>query len=169
ADGLGGGLLRRAPRIKDGHLVDARYRAVRRATLLGQILAADVRDRILFQRNARIATLLRAVVHQPILADIQITRPSATAPLVWTSERDVVLKCIHPSEAAFFQRLHLVINATFFFAQGLQLAFAVVNDADRRAESKLQCALANGQRVLRITHAAADYGIDVHVKLGVLG
>ena len=44
-----------------------------------------------------------------------------------------------------------------------------MNDADGRAEAKLQRAPADGQRVLRIVDATTDHGINVHVKVGVLG
>ena len=51
----------------------------------------------------------------------------------------------------------------------LQLAAAVVDNADRRSESEFDGALADHQSVLRMRDPAADHRIDVHVKVGVLG
>ena len=42
-----------------------------------------------------------------------------------------------------------------------------MNDADCRTETQRHGPLADGQRVLRIAHSAADYRIDVHMKIGV--
>src|SRR5215468_2996450 len=62
-----------------------------------------------------------------------------------------------------------MIDAALFFPKWLQLAVAVVNDANRGAEAKLQSALSNHQGILRIMHPAADHGVDIHVKVGVFG
>ena len=53
--------------------------------------------------------------------------------------------------------------------QRLELAVAVVDDADGRLEPQLQRPLADHQRVVGVFEAAADHGVDVHVELGVLG
>src|SRR5271157_1738365 len=97
----------------------ARNRAVRRATFLGGIFAAQIVARVASQRNSRISALLRAVVHQPVLADVEIARARSASPIVWQSPGDVVLKRVHPREAAFFQSLHLVVDAPLFVAQRL--------------------------------------------------
>ena len=44
-----------------------------------------------------------------------------------------------------------------------------MNDADGRGESQAERAFADGERILRIFYAAANHGVDVHVKVGVLG
>ena len=97
----------------------------------GQILAAEIVHGVFFKRDRRVTALLRTIVHQPILADVQITRAGAAAPLIRLALRDVVLKCIDASETAFLERLHFVINAPFFLTQGLELSSAVVNNANR--------------------------------------
>ena len=63
------------------------------------------------------------------------------------------------------------MSSTFrlFFAQRLQLAAAVVDNADGGCESKFEGALADDQRILRMVNAAAHHGIDVHMKIRVLG
>src|ERR1035437_3409570 len=102
-----------------------------RARLLRVELAAQIGNRVFLQRNARIAALLRAVMHQAVFADVEIACSGAAAPLIGAAERDVVLKGIDASEAAFFQSLHLVVHTPFFVVQGLHLPRAVVNDSDR--------------------------------------
>ena len=126
-------VLRGAPRIEDRNLVHAGHRAVRRAAFFREIFAADIVARVSLERNARIAALLRTIVHQPVFADIEIARAGAAAPVIRQTLGDVVLKRVDPREAALFQRLHLVINPPLFVAQGLQLPAAVVNDSDGRA------------------------------------
>src|SRR5262245_2584612 len=74
--------LRIAPSIKDRNLVHARDGAVWRAGFFGEVFAADILDGVLLERNRGVAALLRAVVHQAILADVKISRPCAAAPLV---------------------------------------------------------------------------------------
>jgi hypothetical protein len=69
----------------------------------------------------------------------------------------------------FLQALHLVVDARSSSFSGCTCPVAVVNDSDGRAEAQFQRALADGERVLRMAHSAADHGIDVHVKLGVFG
>ena len=160
-------VLRRSPRIEDRYLVHARDRAVRGAAFFGDILPAQIFARVLLQRNPRIASLLRAVMHQTVLADVQVTRSRAASPIIWHAFGNVVLKCIDAGEAAFLERLHLVINAPLFFPQRLQLPAAIVNNPDRRRESKLDCSLTDYQRVLRMWNSAADDRINIHVKIGV--
>src|SRR5205807_4614178 len=72
-------------------------------------------------------------------------------------------------KTALLQRLHFVIDAALFFAKRLQLAASVVNDPNGRAEAKCDGALADGERILRITNATADYRVDVHVEVVVFG
>src|SRR6516225_676972 len=139
------------------NLVYARHRAVRRTRLLGDTLTADVSHRVLLQGHRGIAPLLRAVVNQPVFADVEIARAGSATPLVRSPLRDVVLERVDAGEAALFKRLHLVIHRALFGVQGLQLPAAVVNDPDRRAEAELHGAPADRQRILRILHPAANH------------
>src|ERR1700691_3195124 len=107
----------------------ARYRAMRGARLFCIELAAYIGKRVFFQRNGRIPTLLRAIMHQPILANVEIAGSGTTAPLIRTAERDVVLEGIHPRKAAFLQSLHLVVHTLLVIIQGLNLPRAVVDDS----------------------------------------
>src|SRR5216683_4804093 len=96
-----------------------RDRAMRRARLLRMELAAHIGNRVFLERNGRIPALLRAVMHQAVLANIEVARPGAAAPLIRAPQRDVVLKRIYAREATFLQSLHLVVDAPFFVVQGL--------------------------------------------------
>src|SRR6202022_2366760 len=49
-----------------------------------------------------------------------------------------------------------------------QLAIAVVNDADRAGQAQLHGSVCNLQSVLGIFHAAAQHGVDIHLKNRVL-
>src|SRR5581483_1263485 len=158
-------MLRGAPGIEDRNLVHAGNGAMRGTAFFGEILATDIGNCVFFQRDAGIPPLLRAVMHQPILADVEVARSGAATPLVRTSLGNVVLEGIDTGEAAPLQGLHLVIDAALFIAKRLQLAFPVMNNANRRAETEFHGPPADGQRVLGIAYAAADNGVDVHVEV----
>ena len=64
---------------------------MRCAALFRQILTANIGDRVVFQRNSRVTTLLGTVVDQAILADVEVTRARAATPLVGAALGDVVL------------------------------------------------------------------------------
>src|ERR1700712_2457125 len=86
--------LRSAPMVDIAHLVDAGDRTVRRTTLLRQELPLYVGALVVGQRHTRITPLLRAVVHQPKLTDIQVPSPSAATPVVRLSVRNCFLEMI---------------------------------------------------------------------------
>src|ERR1700722_8259793 len=125
----------------------ARDGAMRRAGFFRHELAAYIVAGVGCERNSGIAALLRAVVHQAVFADVEIARASATAPVVTLTFRNVVLEGVDAGEAGLFQRLHFVIDAALFFSQRLQLAAAIVNNADGRSESERDGALADHEGV----------------------
>src|SRR5580693_5262720 len=110
------GILRSPPGIEDRYLVHAGDRAVRCAGFLRQIFAAQIFTGVILQRSSRIAALLRAVVDESVLANVEIAGSSTASPVVGQTFGDVVLKCVDPGKAAFFERLHLVIDAALFVA-----------------------------------------------------
>src|SRR6266446_497869 len=87
-------VLRVAPVIQHPYLLHARNRAARRAKLFRRILTMAHLRRVLCQRNPRIAPLLRAPVHQPVLANVQVTRPRTAAPVVFLPTRHVMLEFV---------------------------------------------------------------------------
>src|SRR5512133_2005684 len=72
-EGRCAGALRGAPPVHVGSLVRAGDGAQRGAGLLRQELASDVVHRVLGQRLAGIAALLRAVMNQAFFADVEVT------------------------------------------------------------------------------------------------
>src|SRR5258708_13501652 len=106
---------------------------------------------------------------QPVFADVEIARACRGHAIGGQALGDVVMKGIDAGEAALLPRLHFVVDAAFFLAQRPQLPTAIVNNADGRTEPQRDSPLANRERVLWIGHASTDYGIDVHVKLRMLG
>src|SRR5690606_24885613 len=81
-----------APLVGHAGAVHAADRAVRRALLRGVELARDVFARVARERDAGRAALLRAVVHEPVLADVQVPRAGAALPVVRLALEQVVLK-----------------------------------------------------------------------------
>src|SRR5579859_4223004 len=144
-------------------------RAARGAALGRDILAADVLDSVLFEWFGRVAALLRTVVHQAVFANVQIARARAAAPLIGPAVRDIVLEKIQLRVTALGHALHPQVDFALFGLERLQLAPAIVNDADGRSESQLDSAPSYLERVFGIVNAAAHHGIDVDVKLGVFG
>src|SRR5690348_1004498 len=85
-------LLRGAPEVHGRDPVHAADRAEGGAGLRRVELAADVLDGVLLERNRRVAPLLRAVVNEAELADVEIPGAGAAAPVVRLAVRQVVLE-----------------------------------------------------------------------------
>src|SRR5499433_2403677 len=130
------GPLGRPPVVEHRHLLDAGDGAEFRAWFFGVILMLQVFARVFFERNARKAALLRAVMDEAVFADVQITRPRAAAPVIRTAVSQVVLKLIQPSELLLAMMPQLFIDLFLDPAEGFQLAAPVVNHAERRAEAE---------------------------------
>jgi hypothetical protein len=78
----GGAGLRVAPVVEHSDLLRAGDGAARRARLLGAILVFKVLAGVFLEGNGGISALLRAVVNQPILADLEVAAADSAAPLV---------------------------------------------------------------------------------------
>src|SRR5271155_4787829 len=117
-------MLRGAPSIEDGNLVHARHGAMRRAAFLREIFAAHVVASIRGEGHTRIAALLRAVMHQPVFANVEVACAGTAAPRIRQALSDVVLEGVDAGEAALLPRLHFVVDPALFAAQRLQLATA---------------------------------------------
>src|SRR5271169_2169062 len=111
-------------------MMHARHCAVRSTALFGEKLAANVGHGVFLQGYRRIATLLRAVVHQAIFADVQVTRTRPAAPLVWPAVGNVVLEPVEARVIMLLELLHFQKDIALIFAERLELSFAIVNDAD---------------------------------------
>src|SRR5579863_1142927 len=149
--------------------MNARDGAVRRASLLGGELALDDGDGVLLERNPRISALLRTVMHQAIFANVQVAGSCAAAPAVRLTLGDIVLEPVEARIVTLLQLLHGEKNFALIVVQWTKLAAAIVDDPDSRCETQLYRASSHHQRIVRIFNAAADDGIDVHVKVGMVG
>src|SRR4030095_17262237 len=110
--------------------------------------------RVLFERNAREAALLRAIMDQAVFADVQIARARAAAPVIRPTVGQVVLKLVQPSELLLAAPPQLFVDLFLDAAERLQLAAPVVNHAERRAEAEFYGAPGPLQRVLRTLEPA---------------
>src|SRR5256714_13417068 len=167
--GRGLALLRVAPVVEDGDLVSAGHCAERRAPLLRVVLALDVGLRVLLDGDAGRAALLRAVVHESVLADVEVARAGATAPGVGLARGEVVLEPPQARVLRLVQSLQLVVDLLLVFGQRLQKPVPVVYDADRCGESEFDCAARDCERVFGVLDAAADDRVDVDVEVCMLG
>src|SRR5262249_48578699 len=111
--------------------------AIRRARLRRREFPPDVLDRVAFERHAWMAALLRTIVHETVLADVQVARAGATAPLVRLAVRQIVLKAANPRieiledlPGPVDRRRHLVVDLALGRSERLEAARAVVDDAD---------------------------------------
>src|SRR5437588_3558832 len=84
--------LRTPPEIHGRHPVDASDRAIGGARLRGVKLSTDIVDRVRLEGNAGRASLLRAVVDQTVLTNVQIARAGAAAPVVRLAVCQIVLE-----------------------------------------------------------------------------
>ena len=80
-----------------------------------------------------------------------------------------MLKLIKARERALTQSHDLFKDLPFTRAQRTELAVAIVENADRAGEAQLDGAAGDGQGILGVFDAAAQHGIDIHLKNGVLG
>src|SRR5579863_3289491 len=91
---------------------------------------------ILGERNAGVAALLRAVMDEAVLANVEVARAGAAAPVVFAARGDIVLKRIDARKRTLAEAHDFLENFSFARAKGLELAIAIVNDADCRSESQ---------------------------------
>src|SRR5271157_671448 len=146
----------------------ARNGAMRSAAFFGEKLPANVGDRVLLQRNAGIATLLRAVVHQTVLANVKVTGARPAAPVIGLAIGNVVLEPVKAGVMVLLQVLHLQKDLALVFTQRLKLSISIVNDADGGGESQLHGAAPHDQRVVRVVDATTNDRIDVDVEVSML-
>ena len=70
-------------------------------------------ERVFLQRNAGMSALLRAVVHEPVFADVQVARACAAAPVVGFAASEIFLEPIQAAVALLSDVLDLSIIAFF--------------------------------------------------------
>src|SRR5262249_43814006 len=99
--------------------------------LLGKIFSTKILFCILFKRNSRVTSLLRAIMDQPILADIQIPAASAAPPIVAPGFRQIFLKSIVSGIALLPKVFHLEVYFALQSFKRFERAEAVVDDPKR--------------------------------------
>lgn len=87
--------LRAAPVVENSHLMNAGDRASRGAGFFREKFAAEVLGCVFGKRNARIAALLRTIVNQPVLADIEVSRTGTAPPFIFSPSGNIVLEGIY--------------------------------------------------------------------------
>src|SRR5262249_15862730 len=123
---------------------------------------------VVFKRDGRVATLLRAVMDQSVFADVQVARSGSATPFVRPAVSQIVLEPVKPSPALLAETFQLFVNLRLSLAQGFELSGSVMNDAKRTAESQFNRAARHGHPVFRVFYPAADHRIDTHMKFGAL-
>src|SRR5258708_20169986 len=91
--------LRIAPVVQNPHLLHARHRTTRCAEFVRKIFAPAHLRRVLRQRNRRVTPLLRAPVHQSILANVQIPRSRTPPPPLLSPAPLVFLHLLEPPKS----------------------------------------------------------------------
>ena len=86
---------------------------MRRASLLGEVLALDVVERVLLERNSGVTALLRAIVNEAVLTDVKIAGARAARPFIRLASREVFLKPMKSAVALFVVAPDLAIDARF--------------------------------------------------------
>ena len=81
------------------------------------------------------SALLRAVMHEPILADIEVSTPSpAPPPIIWLTFQQIFLiriVLVDSAIRALGKTADLIVDFPLAVSLRLQLAVSVVNDSDR--------------------------------------
>src|SRR4029453_2659066 len=81
-----------SPEVHRRHAMDAAHRAVGCAGFGRRELASNVVDRIRLERHGWVTPLVGAVMHESILADVEVSRPRTATPVVGFAVRQVFLK-----------------------------------------------------------------------------
>ena len=161
--------MRGAPVVNVADFVDAADGAVRGAAFGGEEFALDVVGGVVGQRDAGVAALLAAVVHQAVFADVEIAGAGAATPVIRSALGNGGLKVVEARVVDLLPPAHFFVDFSLVGLEGLELAVAVVNDADGGGKTELNGAAADDERFLGVADAAADDGVDVDVELGVIG
>src|SRR6266704_2851800 len=125
-------VLRRAPIVQNADLLHARNRAHWRAKFSRKKLAPPHLRRVLLQRDPRITPLLRAPVHQAVLANVQIPRSRPAPPVILPPARHVMLKLVGPRERPLAHRHYLFEDLDLSRPQRFQLPIVVARELDLR-------------------------------------
>src|SRR4051812_25938869 len=110
--------------------MNARDSAKRRARFLCYVFTPDVSHCIVLQRLCRKASLLRAVVHEAVFADIQVARTGPATPVTRLAISNFLLEVIDLREMPFLELLHFKKHFALTVRQRPQLAVPIVDNSD---------------------------------------
>jgi hypothetical protein len=161
--------LGRAPVVYVADFMDTADGAVRGTAFGGQEFALNVNRGVVGKRDARITPLLAAIVHQAVLANVEVTGARPATPVVGAALGDGGLEVVETGVVNFLPPAHLFVDFRFVGLEWLELTVTVMDDADGRGKAELDGAPADDERFLGIADAAADNGVDVDVELRIVG
>jgi len=141
--------------------MNARNCAEWRTALRPRRFAPDIVQSVLIERNAGPATLLRAVMHEPVLADIQEPAAGAAVPVIGQSSPDVLLKMIEMRERkqTGFEAPETIIHIPLLRRERLKLAAMIVQNTDGAGEAEFAGASPDHDSVVQIANAPAQHGV----------
>src|SRR5690348_1835861 len=113
--------LRVPPVIHHGNLLNTIHGTKRSTILFRPIFAMNILDAVACERNTRVAALLRTVVNQPILANIEIARTRPAPPLVRSAVGNILLKINEASKATLTPLFRRLVNVAIRFSDWFQL------------------------------------------------
>jgi hypothetical protein len=111
-------------------------------------------------------------VHQSVFTNVEVTASRTALPFIRQAATEVLLEQAVPLEREkllFATLSQLFIDIARFGIERLELSGVVVNDAQRRGQSKLLGPAGDDQRIAGLRQRAADDGIYVDVKFCKLG
>src|SRR5215510_5891825 len=116
--------------------------------------------------------LLRTVMNQAVLANVEVAPSRATMPLVRRPANQIFLKLvvvIEREEGLPPGIQDFVVDAPLRRLERLQLAGVVMKDSDRPLEAKFAYPSRDGQRVLGLAYRTPQHRIDRDIELRALG
>jgi len=136
------------------------------------VLALEIFNLIVLQRNTRMAPLLRAVMNKPVLTDVQVTAARVTAPVVRQPVNEVSLEAVGADESGEgTPRIpgNLFVDSPLTLVKRTKLSTTAVNDPNCAVEAEFSSTLRYGEGLLRPSHATTENRVDIDVELGILG
>ena len=124
-------ILRVTPEIHFRDFVNTGNRAVIGTGFRGIVLADNIVTGVIFKGDSRVASLLGAIVNQPIFTDVEVPGASSTFPLVGASFGQGILKLSNLRMAGLSDFFQLPVHFGFVGGEWLEMTVAIMDDANR--------------------------------------
>lgn len=160
----GGAGLGVPPIVEEGYVLHAGDRAKGRAGLASVIFMPHVLPGVLLKGDGRVTALLRAVVDQAVLTDVQIAAAGAATPLPWNSTGDILLEPVEAGIRTLPQTHNLLENFLLLWAERLELSAVVMQNAHGRSKAQLECPPCDNKCIFRMMDRTAQNGIDIDLE-----